>query len=34
MSMKSVALSLKENYDSLTDAEKELVDKILSVTGE
>ena len=30
MSMKSVAEDLKANYDSLTDAEKELVDKILA----
>ena len=30
MSMKSVAEDLKTNYDSLTDAEKELVDKILA----
>lgn len=33
MSMKSVAEDLKTNYDSLTDAEKELVDRILAATG-
>ena len=33
VSMKSVATEMKEKYDTLTEEEKALVDKILSVTG-